>query len=59
MPAGCKSMAFKMTFQSSDRTLTETEVNSRIDEIRHGLDKRVAGQLPLARRLQLLELAAT
>lgn len=37
VPQGCKSMAFKMTFQSAERTLTEAEVNIRMDEIRNGL----------------------
>lgn len=35
--AGSKSLAFKMTFQSADRTLTEAEVNNLMEEIRSAL----------------------
>jgi len=41
VPEGCKSMAFKMTFQSATRTLTEAEVNIRMDEIRNGLSTQI------------------
>lgn len=41
VPAGCKSLAFKMTFQSYDRTLTEAEVNDSIDQIRIGLEDQL------------------
>jgi len=39
--AGYKSMAFKLTFQSDHRTLTESEVNERIELIREGLKIRL------------------
>ncbi|MEQ8200223.1 MAG: phenylalanine--tRNA ligase subunit beta [Syntrophomonadaceae bacterium] len=35
--AGCKSLAYKMTFQSADRTLTEAEVNGLMEDIRAAL----------------------
>ncbi len=38
---GCKSMAFKMTFQSAAKTLTEAEVNLSMDEIRNGLSTQI------------------
>jgi len=41
VPLGCKSMAFKMTFQSDTRTLTEAEVNLSMDEIRNGLSTQI------------------
>jgi len=41
VPPGCKSMAFKMTFQSGERTLTEAEVNISMDEIRNGLNTQI------------------
>jgi len=45
VPKGCKSMAFKMTFQSSERTLTEAEVNSRMDEVRNELKAKIQATL--------------
>ncbi|PKM77087.1 MAG: phenylalanine--tRNA ligase subunit beta [Firmicutes bacterium HGW-Firmicutes-15] len=45
VPKGCKSMAIKMTFQSSERTLTESEVNTRIDEIMMGLKAKIQASL--------------
>ena len=35
--AGSKSLAYKMTFQSADRTLTEAEVNGLMEDIRSAL----------------------
>jgi len=40
VPEGCKSMAFRLTFQSAGRTLTEAEVNTIMDEIREGLQAK-------------------
>jgi len=34
-------MAFNLTFQSDERTLTESEVNERMDLIREGLRTRL------------------
>lgn len=45
VPAGCKSMAFKMTFQSEERTLTEAEVNLKMEEIRSGLSEKIGAAL--------------
>ncbi|MDD4802288.1 MAG: phenylalanine--tRNA ligase subunit beta [Syntrophomonas sp.] len=45
VPAGCKSMAFKMTFQSGDRTLTEAEVAARMDEIMAELKNKIKATL--------------
>ncbi len=45
VPAGCKSMAFKMTFQSEERTLTEAEVNLRMDGIRSSLSEKLGAAL--------------
>ncbi len=42
---GYKSIAFKMTFQAQDRTLTEAEVNNSLDEIRAQLELRVNASL--------------
>lgn len=38
---GHKSMAFNLTFQSDQRTLTESEVNERMEMIREGLRTRL------------------
>ncbi|MEQ8236133.1 MAG: phenylalanine--tRNA ligase subunit beta [Syntrophomonadaceae bacterium] len=38
---GHKSMAFNLTFQSDQRTLTESEVNERMELIREGLRTRL------------------
>lgn len=38
---GYKSIAFKMTFQAEDRTLTEAEINNSMDQIRAQLGIRV------------------
>ncbi|MFA7077407.1 MAG: phenylalanine--tRNA ligase subunit beta [Syntrophomonas sp.] len=45
VPEGFKSMAFKMTFQSGERTLTEAEVNSRMEEIQKGLSGKIRATL--------------
>ncbi|MDD3363681.1 MAG: phenylalanine--tRNA ligase subunit beta [Syntrophomonas sp.] len=45
VPAGCKSIAFRLTFQSNERTLTENEVNSRMDKIRDGLKATIKASL--------------
>jgi phenylalanyl-tRNA synthetase beta chain len=45
VPKGCKSMAFKMTFQSNERTLTETEVNGIMEEILAGLNAKIKATL--------------
>ena len=44
VPLGCKSMAFKMTFQSAARTLNEAEVNLSMDEIRNGLSTQIGAK---------------
>jgi len=41
VPEGCKSMAFRLTFQSAERTLTEAEVNTIMDQIRAGLQTKL------------------
>ena len=38
---GFKSLAFRMVFQSKERTLTETEVNAVMDEIMAALAKKL------------------
>jgi phenylalanyl-tRNA synthetase beta chain len=43
--AGSKSIAFRLTFQSSDRTLTETEVNSTMEKIRASLTTKIKATL--------------
>ncbi len=43
--AGSKSLAFRLTFQSSAKTLTETEVNSLMEEIRAGLKSKINATL--------------
>jgi phenylalanyl-tRNA synthetase beta chain len=45
VPEGFKSIAFKMTFQSTEKTLTEAEVNARIDEIRNELESELSAKL--------------
>ncbi|MDD2586051.1 MAG: phenylalanine--tRNA ligase subunit beta [Syntrophomonadaceae bacterium] len=42
---GLKSMAFKLTFQSKERTLTEDEINTSIDNILQNLKTRLQAQL--------------
>jgi phenylalanyl-tRNA synthetase beta chain len=39
--AGSKSMAFRLTFQSSEKTLTESEVSDLIDKVRNGLKANI------------------
>lgn len=45
VPSGYKSMAFKMTFQSREKTLTETEVNSLMEEIRDSLSRQIGAKM--------------
>lgn len=45
VPPGCKSMAFRLTFQSGERTLTEAEVNIIMDEIRSSLSAQLKATL--------------
>ena len=40
IPAGCVSLAFRLTFRSSDRTLTDAEVQETIDAIVATLEHR-------------------
>jgi phenylalanyl-tRNA synthetase beta chain len=40
VPEGRKSVAFTMTFRSPERTLTDAEVDARLEEIRAALRKR-------------------
>jgi phenylalanyl-tRNA synthetase beta chain len=42
---GYKSMAFKMTFQSMERTLTENDINSSVNRIVEQLQKDLSAQL--------------
>ena len=43
--SGYKSMAFKMTFQSMERTLTENDINSSVNRIVEQLQKDLSAQL--------------
>jgi phenylalanyl-tRNA synthetase, beta subunit, non-spirochete bacterial len=45
VPTGYKSMAFKMTFQSEERTLTDDEVNLRMEEIKSSLSGQIGAVL--------------
>lgn len=40
VPDGCKSVAFTMTFRSLDRTLTDADVDARLEEIKSALRRR-------------------
>jgi phenylalanyl-tRNA synthetase beta chain len=41
VPEGYKSLAFELIFQSEQRTLTEAEVSSKMDDIREGLQDQL------------------
>ena len=41
VPAGYKSLAFRLTFQSYDRTLTDAEVNAEMEAIRNSVQARL------------------
>jgi phenylalanyl-tRNA synthetase beta chain len=45
VPEGKISLAFRLTFQSSDRTLTDDEVTRRIEQVVDMLAKRFHGTL--------------
>lgn len=45
VPKGSKSVAFRLTFQSSERTLTEEEVNGYMERIIESLQNRVGASL--------------
>lgn len=45
VPVGYKSLAFRLTFQSYERTLTDAEVNGQMDAIRHSLQTRLQATL--------------
>ncbi len=45
LPAGKKSLAYALTFQASDRTLTDEEVNKLRDKIVRRLEREVGAQL--------------
>lgn len=45
LPAGRKSLAFRLTFQSHERTLTDDEVGGYFDSIRAALVKRFEAEL--------------
>jgi phenylalanyl-tRNA synthetase beta chain len=40
VPDGYKSVAFALTFRSKERTLTDAEVDARLEEIRRALRRR-------------------
>ena len=45
VPEGYKSAAFRLTFQSMERTLKENEINSLIDRILASLDQELKARL--------------
>lgn len=45
VPEGKKSMAYKLTLQSMDKTLTDTEINETIQEILSALEKELGATL--------------
>ncbi|HAG07183.1 MAG TPA: phenylalanine--tRNA ligase subunit beta, partial [Peptococcaceae bacterium] len=45
IPAGCHSLAFALRFRSADRTLTEEEVNKRLEAIVKAPETRWGAQL--------------
>ncbi len=45
VPEGYKSAAFRLTFQSMERTLKEAEINSRVDAILSDLQKHIQARL--------------
>jgi phenylalanyl-tRNA synthetase beta chain len=45
VPEGYKSAAFRLTFQSMERTLKEKEINSLIDRILASLDQELKARL--------------
>lgn len=45
VPSGCKSLAYRMVFQSMEHTLTEKEINDVYDTIVKGLETELGAQL--------------
>ncbi len=45
VPKGFKSLAFRLTFQAYDRTLTDAEVNAEMDAIRGSVQEKLEAQL--------------
>ncbi len=45
VPSGYKSLAFRLTFQAYDRTLTDAEVNAEMDAIRRSVQERLEAAL--------------
>jgi phenylalanyl-tRNA synthetase beta chain len=45
VPAGKLSLAFRLEFQRSDRTLTEAEVTSAVERVVRMLGERFGGEL--------------
>ena len=45
VPVGYKSLAFRLTFQSYDRTLTDAEVNAEMDAVRQNVQTRLQAAL--------------
>ncbi len=45
VPEGYKSAAFRLTFQSMERTLKEAEINNRVDAILSELQKQIQARL--------------
>lgn len=45
VPAGYKSLAYRLVFQSADHTLRETEINALYEAIAHGLERELGARL--------------
>jgi phenylalanyl-tRNA synthetase beta chain len=45
MPEGFHSLAFRVTYQSASRTLTDEEVSAMHDRVRESLEHRFGAQL--------------
>lgn len=45
VPKGYKSLAFRLTFQAYDRTLTDAEVNGEMEAVREKVQEKLAAQL--------------
>ena len=44
VPEGKKSVAYTLTFEKSDRTLTDEEINSDLEKIILGLEKKLSAE---------------
>ena len=52
MPDGFRSLAFRVTYRSEDRTLTDEELAGMHERVRSSLEQRFGAQLTIGFRVQ-------